>query len=96
MAPFTRSKAMAPFGVVSRFQTGTPSFWAGRLTLPEVRGYIPAVRKTSHQEVQMRVLTAMTALLLAVVISGPVHGADDFYKGKKIRLIVSVEPGRRQ
>ncbi len=41
----------------------------------------------------MRVLTAMAALLLAIVMSGPLHGADDFYKDKKIRLIVSSSPG---
>ncbi len=41
----------------------------------------------------MRVLTAMTAMLLAVVISGPLTAADDFYKGKKIRVIVSSSPG---
>ena len=40
----------------------------------------------------MRLFMAMTALLLAVMISGPLHGAD-FYKGKKIRLIVSSSPG---
>ncbi|MCY4489486.1 MAG: hypothetical protein OXF11_20585, partial [Deltaproteobacteria bacterium] len=36
---------------------------------------------------------AMTAMLLAVMISGPLYGADDFYKGKRVRLIVSSSPG---
>ena len=40
----------------------------------------------------MRLFTAMAALFLAVMISSPLHGAD-FYKGKKIRLIVSSTPG---
>ena len=40
----------------------------------------------------MRLFMAMTALIVAVMISGPLHGAD-FYKGKKIRLIVSSSPG---
>ena len=41
----------------------------------------------------MRVLTAMTPLLLAIMNSGPLLGADDFYKGKSIRLIVSFSAG---
>ena len=41
----------------------------------------------------MRLFMAMTALLLAVMISGPLHAADDFYKGKRVRLIVSSSPG---
>ncbi len=40
----------------------------------------------------MRVFMAMTALLSAVLISSPLYGAD-FYKGKKVRLIVSSTPG---
>lgn len=40
----------------------------------------------------MRLFVAMGALLLAVVVAAPASGAD-FYKGKKIRLIVSSSPG---
>lgn len=41
----------------------------------------------------MKRLAGIAALALAVVASGSVHAADDFYKGKKVRLVVSSTPG---